>query len=95
MRLISCFRNHHVSKTIPRSSVNVACDRPLFGRCNGHNCSARLRKRHYVIGAMAMVSFASPRPGLGSFRDDFKSLFPSGAWRVTRPNDFVTNLLQI
>ena len=45
-----------------------------------------------MTGPIALVSFASPRVGFGDFRTHFASLFPRGAWRVTRPDDAVTNV---
>jgi len=51
-----------------------------------------LRSQGHVTGPIALVSFASPRVGFGDFRTHFASLFPRGAWRVTRPDDAVTNL---
>lgn len=51
-----------------------------------------LRSRGHVTGPIALVSFASPRVGFGPFRAHFASQFPQGAWRVTRPDDFVTNM---
>ena len=51
-----------------------------------------LRSQGHVTGPIALVSFASPRVGFGQFRDHFASQFPQGAWRVTRPDDVVTNV---
>ena len=51
-----------------------------------------LRSQGHVTGPIALVSFASPRVGFGQFRAHFASQFPQGAWRVTRPDDLVTNV---
>ena len=66
----------------------------------GHSLGAALatltahnmRSRGHVTGPIALVSFASPRVGFGDFRAHFASLFPRGAWRVTRPDDAATNV---
>ena len=51
-----------------------------------------LRSKGYMTGPIVLVSFASPRVGFWPFRAHFASLFPTGAWRVTRPDDLVTQI---
>ena len=84
--ILNYLREHHGS----RSTLMITGH--SLGGALATLCAHELRSKGYVTGPIALVSFASPRVGFWPFRDHFASLFPTGAWRVTRPDDLVTQL---
>ena len=77
--ILNYLREHHGS----RSTLMITGH--SLGGALATLCAHELRSKGYVTGPIALVSFASPRVGFWPFRDHFASLFPTGAWRVTRP----------